>query len=41
MSMPMGAPVHGADGIGWLMVAVHTLGYLLTTTGVALFVYAK
>jgi hypothetical protein len=41
MSMPMGAPVHGAYAIGWLMVAVHTLGYLLTTTGVALVVYAK
>ena len=37
----MGAPVHGAYAIGWLMVAVHTLGYLLTTTGVALLVYTK
>lgn len=30
-----------AYAIGWLMVAVHTLGYLLTTTGVALLVYTK
>ena len=41
MSMPMGAPVHGAYAVGWLMVAVHTLGYLLTTMGVALLVYTK
>ena len=41
MSMPMGAPVHGSHAIGWLMVAVHTSGYLLTMTGVALLVYQR
>ena len=41
MPMPMASAVHGAYAIGWLMVAVHTLGYLLTTTGVALLVYTK
>jgi len=33
MPMPMVSAVHGAYAIGWLMVTVHTLGYLLTTTG--------
>ncbi|MGB8151117.1 MAG: hypothetical protein WCE97_08000, partial [Candidatus Cybelea sp.] len=41
MAMPMASAAHGAYATGWLMVAVHTLGYLLTTTGVALLVYTK
>jgi hypothetical protein len=41
MAMPMVSAVRGPYEIGWLMVAVHTLGYLLTTTGVALLVYTK
>ncbi|MFY9739912.1 MAG: hypothetical protein WAK11_12815 [Candidatus Cybelea sp.] len=41
MAMPMASAVHGAYALGWLMVGVHTLGYLLTTTGVALLVYTK
>jgi hypothetical protein len=41
MAMPMASSAHGAYATGWLMVAVHTLGYLLTTTGVALLVYTK
>jgi len=41
MAMPMVSAVRGPYAIGWLMVAVHTLGYLLTTTGVALLVYTK
>jgi hypothetical protein len=43
MAMPMPSPpaAHGAWLLGWLMVAVHTLGYLLTTTAAALVVYLK
>jgi hypothetical protein len=41
MPMPSAAAVHGAWITGWLMVGVHTLGYLLTTTAVALLVYIK
>jgi hypothetical protein len=41
MAMPTASAAHGAYATGWLMVAVHTLGYLLTTTGVALLVYTK
>jgi hypothetical protein len=40
-SMPMPGVAHGPYAVAWLMVAVHTLGYLLTTTGVALLVYTK
>jgi hypothetical protein len=43
MAMPMpGAPAaHNALLIGWLMIGVHTLGYVLTTTAIALLVYTK
>ena len=43
MAMPMPSPAtaHGAWITGWLMVGAHTLGYLLTTTAVALLVYVK
>ncbi|MBV9027844.1 MAG: hypothetical protein JO311_04455, partial [Candidatus Eremiobacteraeota bacterium] len=41
MAMPMPAPAHPAFGVGLLMVAVHTLGYLATMTAVALGVYLK
>jgi hypothetical protein len=42
MSMPM--PANGAApayATGWLMLGVHTLGYLLTVVAVALLVYTK
>jgi len=38
--MAMGAP-HASYAIGWLMVGVHTFGYILTMTAVALFVYGR
>jgi hypothetical protein len=43
MSMPMpGAAIaHHALLAGWLMVGVHTLGYALTVTAIALFVYTR
>lgn len=41
MAMPMPAPAHPAWAVGMLMVAVHTLGYLMTMTAVALVVYLK
>lgn len=43
MSMPMpGAQVaRHALFLGWLMVGVHTLGYLLTAVTIALIVYVK
>jgi hypothetical protein len=42
MAMPMPpAPAHGAVLTGGLMVAVHTLGYVLTATSIALLVYTK
>lgn len=34
-------PMHGAVASGLLMVGVHTFGYLLTMTAVALVIYAK
>jgi hypothetical protein len=43
MAMPMRgvqAP-HGAFVTGWLMIGVHTLGYVLTATAIALLVYTK
>jgi hypothetical protein len=40
MAMPAN-PAHGGYATGWLMVSVHTLGYLMTMTTVALAVYAK
>jgi len=39
MAMPM--PAAHTYAIGWLMVAVHTFGYLVTMTAVALVVYLK
>jgi len=42
MVMPMpGGTARGAFTNGWLMVGVHTLGYVLTGTAVALLVYTK
>ncbi|MGA8575836.1 MAG: hypothetical protein WB609_09195 [Candidatus Cybelea sp.] len=43
MAMPMPGTQTLGHGyaLGWLMVAVHTLGYLLTMTAVALVVYRK
>jgi hypothetical protein len=41
MAMPMAGGGHPAYAVGWLMVAVHTLGYLATVTTVALIVYTK
>jgi hypothetical protein len=43
MAMPMpGVPeAHGTLLAGWLMIGVHTLGYVLTTTAIALLVYTK
>lgn len=43
MAMPMpGIPAaHDALLTGWLMIAVHTLGYVLTGTAIALLVYTK
>ncbi|MGA7353857.1 MAG: hypothetical protein WBW76_00360 [Candidatus Cybelea sp.] len=43
MAMPM-PRIHPAPGTlftGWLMVGVHTLGYVLTATAIALLVYTK
>ena len=40
MAMPM-PPAHASVAHGLLMVGVHTIGYLLTMTAVALVVYAK
>jgi hypothetical protein len=40
-AMPMPAPPHASYAAGWLMIGVHTLGYLMTMTVVALVVYAK
>jgi hypothetical protein len=39
MAMPAAPATHGAFLSGWLMVGVHTLGYVLTATAVALLVY--
>jgi hypothetical protein len=41
MPMPMVHPAQGALFTGWLMVGVHTLGYVLTATAIALLVYTK
>jgi hypothetical protein len=43
MAMPMPGiqAAHGALLTGWLMVGVHTLGYALTATVIALVVYTK
>jgi hypothetical protein len=43
MSMPMALPVAniGAVVTGWLMIGMHTLGYFVTMTGIAVLVYAK
>lgn len=40
MAMPHAATA-GSYATGWLMVGVHTFGYLVATSAVALFVYAK
>ena len=40
MPMAMAAP-HASYAVGWLMVGVHTFGYILTMTAVALFVYGR
>ena len=41
MPMPPAPAAHGAYAMGWLMVGVHTLGYLITVVAVALLVYTK
>jgi len=41
MPMPGVGAAHGALFTGWLMVGVHTLGYVLTATAIALIVYAQ
>ena len=41
MPMPGAGAARGAFTIGWLMVGVHTLGYVLTVTAIALLVYTK
>jgi hypothetical protein len=41
MAMPGAQATHGAILTGWLMVAVHTFGYMLTATAIALLVYTK
>lgn len=41
MPMPGFQAAHRALYTGWLMVGVHTLGYVLTATAIALFVYSK
>ncbi len=41
MPMPPAQATHGALFTGWLMVGMHTLGYVLTATAIALVVYAK
>ena len=41
-AMPMpGLGAHGAFLNGWLLVGVHTLGYVLTATAIALLVYTR
>jgi hypothetical protein len=39
--MPAAGGIHGAYALGWLMVGVHTLGYVVTMTAVALVIYQK
>jgi hypothetical protein len=41
MLVPFVTAAHPQYAAGWLMVGVHTLGYLATMTAVALVVYAK
>ncbi len=41
MPMPGVQAAHAAFLTGWLMVCMHTLGYLLTATATALLVYTK
>lgn len=42
MTMPMpGQAAHNVVLLGWLMVGVHTLGYVLSATAIALIVYLK
>lgn len=42
MTMPMPSnPAHAQYAMGWLMISVHTLGYLIALTAVALSVYTK
>lgn len=41
MAMPGAQTPHPALFLGWLMVGVHTLGYILTTAAIALLVYTK
>jgi hypothetical protein len=41
MPMPGVEATHGALAAGWLVVAVHTLGYVVTATAIALIVYMK
>lgn len=41
MAMPPGEAIRGALFLGWLMVGVHTLGYVLTAATIAVVVYAK
>jgi hypothetical protein len=40
MHMPI-PPAHAHYALGWLMIAVHTLGYVAATATVALVVYAR
>jgi hypothetical protein len=41
MPMPEVPQAHAALLTGWLMVGVHTFGYVLTATAIALLVYTK
>jgi hypothetical protein len=41
MPMPGAQAAHGALLTGWLMVGVHTLGYVLTAMAIALVVYTR
>jgi hypothetical protein len=41
MGMPMPDALHAQFAQGWLMIAVHTLGYVVALTAVALVVYVR
>lgn len=41
MPMPPAQAAHHALVVGWLMVGIHTLGYVLTAATIAVVVYAK
>jgi hypothetical protein len=41
MPMPGAQAAHHALFLGWLMIGVHTIGYVLTTAAIALIVYTK